>query len=197
MLRASSNGYMYLKPRAPCKRLDGASSPYSQPAEKYKRPSGGYTPHVLLRARCFFFEMARQNEKNHRPYNPATGRWPPLRGFIRTVIFFGAAFFGGARAKCRTPYIRHASLASCVELSTSALSCQILLANVGCETFASNSLDKVCGALAQQGVHPKSCLRFFCADNFARSAARDARRDFLGKLRMLKIDCYIFATVVL
>ena len=69
-------------------------------------------------------------------------RSPPAPWVNDDGDFFGDNFFGSARAECRTPYLRNASLASFVELSTSAC-CRILPANLGCKNCASNVLDKV------------------------------------------------------
>ena len=144
MLRASLNGYMYLKFKTPCQALRHtlllhwtyASPCWSSPGimprglafairqtsastayqihtntttpsanKKYKRPSRGYTPHALSRARdCFFFfGKARGNEKITALIIPLRGGIrPPLRGFIKTVIF-SATIFLVARARNAAP----------------------------------------------------------------------------------------------
>ena len=127
------------------------------------KPRSHYTSGDVVRARRFFFLRARGDGKNHRPYNPATGRACalPLRGFIRTVIF-SATHFLVARARNAAPPTYATLLWLLVwNCPPPQLCCEILPANLHCENFASNASDTVCDALGRQEVHPKGCCEFF------------------------------------
>ena len=118
--------------------------------------------------------------------------------------FLGDTFFGGARAKCHTPYLRHASLASLLKLFISAAPLRSSTRQLGLRKVCQQRFGQSLGGLGVAGSLPEGLVKVFannsgrvCAGNFAPSAARDVCRHHLGGSRVLVTECYIRTTVVL
>ena len=117
--------------------------------------------------------------------------------------FLGDTFFGGARARCRTPYLRHAFLASLLELFISAAPLRSPTRQLGLRKVCQQRFVQSLGGLGVAGSLPEGLGKVFannsgrvCVGNFTQSAARDVCRHLLGGSRGLVTECHIFTTTV-
>ena len=79
--------------------------------------------------------------------------------------FLGDTFFGGARARCRTPYLRHASLASLLELFISAAPLRNSTRQLGLREMCQQRFGQTLGGLGAARTLPEGLVKVF-ANNF-------------------------------